>query len=273
MKNLRLLAALLRRSIAQSRYVLVPCLLLLVGFQLILVAQAVSIESSQSFERLAQLVPSFLTRGLGSSAALLATFKGIVAFGYFHPVVMLLVSVLAAYVASEPAADVESGLVDLVLARSIPRHLLITRSAALTLATVLAAAGAMAAGTSVGLRLFPSPGSDWPSPRLIGALLLHLVPVACVFGAFSLAVASGGRRWSTTFAAGAIAVVLMYLLFFLSLGWPAARPVGRLSPFYYFPALPLVGGEPTDPRNIAVLVVATAAFTAAAYWRFARRDL
>jgi len=97
--------------------------------------------------------------------------------------------------------------------------------------------------------------------------------VACSFGALSLAVASGGRRWSTTFATGAIGAVVMYLLFFLSLGWPSARLVARLSPYYYFPALPLVGGEPTNPRDIAVLVVASAALIGVAYWRFDRRDL
>ena len=37
------------------------------------------------------LLPEFLQRGLGSKAMLLATFKGTVAFGYFHPVVCMLV--------------------------------------------------------------------------------------------------------------------------------------------------------------------------------------
>jgi len=38
------------------------------------------------------------TRGLGSRAMLLATFKGTVAFGYFHPVVCLVVVFVAAAV-------------------------------------------------------------------------------------------------------------------------------------------------------------------------------
>ena len=46
-----IVAALVRRSVVQSLYVLVPCLLLLAGFQLIIVAQAASIESSRNFER------------------------------------------------------------------------------------------------------------------------------------------------------------------------------------------------------------------------------
>ena len=84
---------------------------------------------------MAELIPAFLQRGLGGHAMLLASFNGTVTFGYFHPVIAIMVSVLAIYMASEPAHDVESGLVDLVLARSIPRHRLMTRSLLLVIAS------------------------------------------------------------------------------------------------------------------------------------------
>ena len=74
------------------------------------------------------LMPEFLQRGLGSKAMLLASFKGTVAFGYFHPVICVVVSVLAMYLATEVAHEVEAGLVDLELARAVPRHRLVTRS-------------------------------------------------------------------------------------------------------------------------------------------------
>ena len=128
------------------------------------------------FER-RELIPAFLQRGLGANAMLLASFKGTVTFGYFHPVIAIMVSVLAIYVASEPAYDVESGLVDLVLARSIPRHRLMTRSLALVMAVTLAAGLSMAFGTWIGLRTFASPASDAPTPRVVALLLAHLVSV------------------------------------------------------------------------------------------------
>ena len=92
---------------------LLGCLVLLAGFQIIIVGQASALEQAHSFGRMAELVPGFLQRGLGSQSMLLVTFKGTVAFGYFHPVVVVLVSVLAIYFATEPAHEVESGLVDL----------------------------------------------------------------------------------------------------------------------------------------------------------------
>ena len=119
---------LLLRSIRQARYLLLGSLALLCGFQLIIVGQAADIERTQSFSRMADLLPAFLQRGLGTKAMILATFKGTVAFGYFHPVVVVLVSVLAIYFTTEVAHEVEAGLVDLELARAVPRHLLVTRS-------------------------------------------------------------------------------------------------------------------------------------------------
>src|SRR6185436_4814597 len=94
---------LLLRSASQARYLIFGCFALLCGFQLVIVGQAAEIERTQSFSRMADLLPGFLQRGLGSRAMLLATFKGTVAFGYFHPVVCVLLSIVAIYVMTEPA--------------------------------------------------------------------------------------------------------------------------------------------------------------------------
>jgi ABC-2 type transport system permease protein len=264
---------LVRRSVLQSLYVLVPSLLLLAGFQLIIVAQAASIESSQSFERMAELIPAFLQRGLGANAMLLASFKGTVTFGYFHPVIAILVSVLAIYVASEPAHDVESGLVDLVLARSIPRHRLITRSVVLVAVVTVAAGLSMAFGTWIGLLMFASPASDWPTPRTVALLLSHLASVGWCFGALGLMVAAGVRRWSVAFGSVTLGAVALYLIEVLAIGWVPARTIAWISPFRYYPALPIVAGEPVRLTNLAVLLTAAAVLTVTAYWRFNRRDL
>src|SRR5262245_53469723 len=106
----------------QARFVLLACLGLLTGFQIVIVGQASALEQAQGFSRMAEFVPAFLQRGLGNRSLLLVTFKGTIALGYFHPVVAVLLSVLAIYFVTEPAHEVESGLVDVTLARPVPRH-------------------------------------------------------------------------------------------------------------------------------------------------------
>ena len=146
------LSTLLLRSAAQSKYVLLGGIVVLSLFQFLLIGQAAEIERSQAFGRMAEFVPAFLQKGLGQQALLLATFRGTVSFGYFHPVIVCLLSLIAIYIATEPAHEVESGLVDIVLARSVPRHRVITRSLLLAMLAVVAIAGFMLCGTFIGLR-------------------------------------------------------------------------------------------------------------------------
>ncbi len=243
------------------------------GFQLIIVGQAAEIERTTSFGRMAELLPAFLQRGLGSKAMLLATFKGTVAFGYFHPVVCMLVSVLAMYVATEPAHEVESGLVDLELARSVPRHRLLTRSLLLAGLSVTCALLLMFGGTAAGAWIFDAGGLGLPSIGVRLRLLLHLGGVAACFGGFALLLAASSRRWTTAFTTAALTAVVDYLLDFLAIGWRPMRAIVWVSPFHYYPALSIVAGDAPEWRNLAVLYSVAAAFAAAAYWQFQRRDL
>ncbi|MCA1559093.1 MAG: ABC transporter permease subunit [Acidobacteria bacterium] len=261
------------RSAVQSRFVWLSVLVLLAGFQIVLAAQAASIDSTRSFDRLAEFVPAFLQRGLGSQALLLASFKGTLSFGYFHPVVAVLVAIVAMYMATEPAHDVEAGLVDLVLARPVARHRVITRSLLLSLGVIAGAVLMMASGTWIGLHAFASSGSDWPTPGLIAKLAINLAAVAACFAGIALAIAAGARRWSTAFATAGLIAVMAYLLDFLAIGWPPARTLSWISPYHYYPALPIVAGTATPWNSVAILFCVGAAFTALAYWRFQRRDL
>jgi ABC-type transport system involved in multi-copper enzyme maturation permease subunit len=260
------------RSVSQGRYILAGGALVLPLFQLLLIAQAAEIERSQAFGRMAEFVPVFLQKGLGSQAMLLATFAGTVSFGYFHPVVVCIVALIAVYLATEPAHEVESGLVDLVLARAVPRRRVLTRSLLLSMASVAVIVALMICGTALGLRWL-APGATGPSISLILLLAVHLVAVAWCCGAMGLFFAASSRRWSTAFTSGALFVIVGYMIDFLAIGWPPARAVAWFAPFQYFPALLILGGTANSVRDLSVLFSATAILIVLAYWRFERRDL
>src|SRR5512145_3252627 len=116
------------RSLTQGRFVALGVVVLLTGLQIVIVGLASALEEARGFSRLAALMPAFLQQGLGNKALFVGTFQGMVAFGYFHPVVSLLVAVLAVYFATEPAHEVEARLVDLTLARPVSRHAVMTRA-------------------------------------------------------------------------------------------------------------------------------------------------
>lgn len=270
---MRAMTAMLGRSVAQARYVLGAVVFLLFGFQLVIVGNAAAVERSNAFGSVANLMPAFLQRGLGSRAMLLATFKGTVTFGYFHPVVCLLVSLLAIYLATEPVHEIEAGLVDLELARSVPRHRLLTRSLVLAESAVFALVLIMAAGTWCGGRLFGTEKLGMPDAAMLSKLLVNLFAVASCLAGFAMMVGSFSRRWSTSFTTAALVTVVAYLVDFLAIGWRPVRTVAWLSPFHYYPALSIVAGEARTARDVLILIGTGAAFAAAAYWQFQRRDL
>jgi len=264
---------LLARSAAQARYVVLGAYVLLCLFQIVIVGQAAEIQRTSSFGRIAELVPAFLQRGLGSQAMLLATFRGTVAFGYFHPVVCLIVTFIAMYIATEPAHEVESGLVDLELARAIPRHRLLTRSLLLAELAIAGSILLMGAGTSLGARIFDAAGMDLPSASTRVRLLVNLAATASCFTGFALLAATVSKRWVTAFTTAALAAVVLYLLDFLAIGWPFVRNLAWISPFHYYPALSIVAGDSPFRRDVAILFGAGGVFAAAAFWSFGRRDL
>jgi ABC-type transport system involved in multi-copper enzyme maturation permease subunit len=265
--------ALVARSARQSRYVLLGAYFLLCGFQLVIVGQAAEIQRSSSFGRIGELIPAFLQRGLGSQAMLLATFRGTVAFGYFHPVVCLIVTLVAMYIATEPAHEIESGLVDLELARAMPRHRLLTRTWLLTMLSIAGAVALMGTGTVLGALIFGTGSMDMPSASTRARLLLNLAATASCFTGFAVLVATLSNRWSTAFTTAALTAVVLYLLDFLAIGWPVVRRIGWISPFHYYPALAIVAGDAPLARNVTILLSAGVLCLCAAYWRFARRDL
>lgn len=265
--------ALLLRSAAQARFVLLGAFALLCGFQIVIVGQAASIERTQAFSRMADLLPGFLQRGLGSKAMLLATFRGTVSFGYFHPLVCVIVAMVAMYLTTEPAHEVESGLVDLELSRSLPRRALLTRSLLLAAAAIAVCVILMGIGTSLGIWMFSAGDLDLPSPAVRLRLMINLAALGLCFAGLGLLVGARARRWSTAFTIVALAAVLSYLIDFLAIGWRPMRMIVWASPFHYYPALSIVAGDAAFVRNVAVLLSVAAICSAAAYWSFQRRDL
>src|SRR2546422_7380963 len=122
---------LLRHSLKRVRTLVLVMGTLLSVFQVVLILVAGSIQRSNGFDQLGSLIPDFMRNLMGPSFIGLMSFSGIVCVGYFHIAVMGSLVGLTIALATEPASEIETGFIDLVLARPIARHWLISRSVAL----------------------------------------------------------------------------------------------------------------------------------------------
>lgn len=267
-----MLSTLVARSIGRSRALLVALAGVLVLFQVFLVIAAAYFEESRAFSQIAAFLPMAVQQMVG--AAVFASFKGFVSFGYFHPIVVITFVGAAIYLASEPASDIESGMVDIILARPVRRALVITRSLGAMLVGTLTMALLMFAASRAALAALAPAGASVPSAVALLRLDANLLAVAWVFGALSLALAANARRRAAAAGAAGVIALVLYLVNFLSGVWPKAKAYGPVSPFHYYDAVPLMMGQTAQwLPHIATLVAMAAVLCVAAYVSFSRRDL
>ncbi len=195
------LRPLVARSLARGARVFAAVAAVLTGFQVLLVLVATTFQETRSFELLTGLMPMSVQQSFGPGALMLASFAGMVTFGYFHPIVVLAVIQVGVYAATEPAGEVEWGLFDLELARPVRRSAIVARSLLVALGVTTATVSAMAAGTWGGLWLFAPAGAKWPDPYRVLSLAAHVLMLSWVFAAAGLAAAAFARRRGSAFGA------------------------------------------------------------------------
>src|SRR5581483_2850197 len=125
---IRTTAVLVRHSFARMRGLVLGLAALLGAFAFLLTQMAAYLFRHSAFASLAALMPDFMRNLAGPFSLAVMSFSGIVAFGYFHPMVVTALLALTIAVATEPAAEAEMLFVDLTLARPVQRADLLART-------------------------------------------------------------------------------------------------------------------------------------------------
>jgi hypothetical protein len=121
--------------------------LLLAAVQALRVRIAAEVHDTGQFGQLSALLPQAVRDILGPSLASIMSFNGIVIAVYFDTGFIIALLALAITLATLPASEIETGFADLILARPLSRHWLITRTIALVLFSILLMLLMIMAGT------------------------------------------------------------------------------------------------------------------------------
>ena len=262
--------ALVLRSLGRVRMLSASLVVVLIGLQLSLIAAASSFVEKGNFNLLPQVVPSVVVQRMGPA---LTSFGGMVLIAYFDPLIVMLLVQFAIYLATEPAGEVESNLVDLLLARPVPRHFIVSRSVIVMMIGTVLMIVAMQATTWAGLWLMAPAKVEWPVPRTVVSMSAHMTLVAWCFGCAALAASGWTRRRGAAVGAIAVVATATYLVELLESFWAPAREFARFSPFHYYAATGILAGTADQPRNLAILGTTALSALALAYWKYQRRDL
>jgi ABC-2 type transport system permease protein len=262
---------LFRLSLKRARMLLCVTGLLLAGFQMLRVHIAASHNTSE-YEQIAALLPPSVRAILGPALTSVMSFNGIVCGGYFDLGIVIALVVLTITLATLPAVEIETGFADLILARPVRRHWLITRTIALVLLSILLMLFMIMVGTWAGLTMFVPPGASGPPAHQTASLALDLAMLLLCWGGVAMAFGAACRPGVARPAASLIAFAALLLDYAQKL-WPALECIGWLSPFRYFTPFELVMGDPLPVENLLVLgAIALTGFTLA-YFIISRRDI
>jgi ABC-type transport system involved in multi-copper enzyme maturation permease subunit len=264
------LLALLGRSFRRSRWLLASLAGVLALFQVLVVLAASYLQEQQGFSQIVAVLPVMAQQFLGG---IFSSFGAMVAVGYFHPVVVIAFVGVSIAMASEPSADLESGVVDLVLARPVRRSRLVTRSILFTAFMSLGLVVMMVTTTAASLALIRPAGSNAPVVRSVVKLAANLLAVAWCLGALSLAASAILKRRATAAGSAGIVALALYLLNALADLSSAFRRYGPYSPFHYFQPMAIISGSSRWQTDSAWLLTVAAALSAIAYAAWSRRDL
>ena len=246
---------------------------ILAGFQVLLALAGRTMHESGMFLQIAALLPPFVRQILGPGVASVMSYAGVAAVGYFHVAVTAAIVGLAIALGTEPAAEIESGFADLVLARPVARRAPIVRSAAVIVIGLSIVVLGMVLGTRAGSAWIAPPGAAAPSPRLVVSLAANLWALGLAWGGIALALASMSRRRAAAGSIAGLAALVAYLLDYLGRLWSPAAIVAKLSPFHYFSGFDLVGGRDLPVAHLVVLLATGAVSGLVAFAAFSRRDV
>jgi ABC-type transport system involved in multi-copper enzyme maturation permease subunit len=264
---------LMGHSLRRIRGALIGLGLLLTGFQFLLTEVATYLMRQGGFNQLSALMPDFVRTAAGPEALAFMSFSGIVALGYFHPVVIIALVGLMIAIATEPAGEIEMRFVDLTLARPVSRQETVTRTLLVLVVAGCAMLGLMVAGTWTGLACCAPIDAERPSFGTIVSLAITLATIMMSWAGVALAIAVMARRRSVAGAVAGVLALGAYLLDYLGRAWEPAAGVSRLSPFHYFEPMTLVMGQSLNLADAAVLVAVGFAGSVVSYAVMVRRDI
>ena len=243
---------------------------MLVAFQFFMIYAAREVENSGAFRQVEALIPEFMRQWTNMMAA---SFQGFVLFGYMHPLVQLFLVAMAISIGTEPAAEIESKFIDLLMARPLSRGAAINRTLVVLVVATAGAIVSMLLATWVGLRLLAPSTARLPQPHVVVSLAANLALLVVAWGGVALAIASFSKRRSTAAAACGFLAFAAFVLDYVGRFWDAARPISRISPFHYFDPFALIGGQPLKVADLVTLAAIFGVAALIANVAYARRDL
>ncbi|MFJ7249746.1 ABC transporter permease subunit [Kitasatospora sp. NPDC098652] len=246
----------------------------MVVFELLIVVVVRAVPPVQLFGGAGGGVPKALKAFSGSAGGVsIASYPGMLGAGLVHPFwIAMQLTAIGSLAAAAVAADIESGTVELLMARPISRLRLLGERVAAVLVVSLALNGVATLTIGAGVALSPALHHAVPLRGVLAAGVLGCAFSLCLAGpavAVSAAVRHRAQVVGATIALGAVG----FAVNFIALAWQPAAALRYLSPFHYYTPGDALARGGFAWGSFAVLAAVGLAGLGAAVPLLLRRDL
>jgi ABC-2 type transport system permease protein len=217
-----------------------------------------------------QIVPSAV-RSMFATQLGMVSFGGLVAFGFTHPAALVAAIGFVVVVGTVPAGERESGLLDLILSRPVPRSRYLASLVLLLVAGSLLLPLALVTGAAVGLAQVDNP-DELPWTRYLHAAG-GFTTLLLAIGGYTLFIAAGSRRRGRAVALTVGLTVAFFWIDMMAGLWSPLERVQWLSPFSYYDPMGAVVASGAPLEHPVVLLGIFALTTGAAFGRFRHQNL
>lgn len=264
-------ANLLRRLAARHAAFVLACAAILGVFEYLLCAAVSAVDLEGVLRNVLQALPPMLQSFLATEFFGGFSARGLIAFGWNHPVAHATGAAVAILPAARAiAGECESGLLELHLSQPLGRLAYLSAWVALAAAAIALVTVAGLAGTALGQRSF---GLERFAPAELARLGLAFATLQFAWFGVTLALSAFGREGGRVASTAFVVALLSYFAEAIGRLWERAAPLLPWSPHHHFsPQALLVRGEGAA-EGLALLAALAAAGVALAAWRFTRRDL
>jgi len=262
---------LLRRLAGRHAGFVLTCAALLALFEFLICAAVSSLDVGGILESVLAAFPPMLQSFVASQFFGGFTPRGLLAFGWNHPIAHAAGTAVAILLAARAiAGEIEAGILELHLAQPLSRRAYLATCVAFALGALALVTVAGLAGTAAGQRLF---GLERFAAGDLARLGLAFFALQAAWYAVALALSAFGREGGPVASGAFVLALCSYFAAAIGGLWERAAFVLPWSPHHrYSPQAILGSGEPVA-GDLGVLAALAVAGLVVAAWKFARRDL
>jgi len=261
---------LLKRLFFRHALFLAAVTAVLAGFEFLICAVVSTIDVPGLLAELLNNVPpavrEFVRQSFGGFSA-----ADLLAFGWNHPIALAIGAGAAVVMAARAVSgEVENGALELVLSQPISRRRYFAGQVVFAVSALSLLSAAGAAATLAGQRVYGLRALDG---RTLVLLALNYCLLQLAWYGLTLLFSVLGREAGRVAFAGFLVALLSYLVLVIAQLWRNAAFLLPWSVNNYYSPREILAAHALPVRSVAVLAGFAAAGTAAAFWRFLKRDI